>query len=63
VKAAGATVSINPEKPRKGAFVVTIDGDKEIVSLTDLVRPFPPLKNLNMDEVIKDVVTALDKSS
>lgn len=52
-------VTINPEKPRKGAFVVTA-GDTEVLSLTDMKRPFPPLKALDMEAVAADTLKALE---
>ena len=55
-----ATVVINAEKPRKGAFVVTV-GDAVVLELLDMKRPFPALKALDMDEVAKDTIAALGK--
>ena len=40
-----ASVEINAEKPRKGAFVITANG-KTVVELLDMPRPFPKLKAL-----------------
>jgi translation initiation factor 1 (eIF-1/SUI1) len=55
-----AKVVINDEKPRKGAFVVTVSGVKEpIVELLDLKRPFGPLKALDMEEVLQNVLKHL----
>lgn len=55
-----AKVVVNEEKPRKGAFVVTVSGVKDpIVELLDLKRPFAPLKALDMDEVVKNVLNHL----
>ena len=50
-------VVVNEEKPRKGAFVVAVNGDT-VLSLLDMPRPFPKLKALDMDEVAKDVLKA-----
>ena len=60
VKAAlpSTTVSINPEKPRKGCFEVTANG-KTIVSLTDMPRPFAKLKALDIEALAKEVVDAM----
>ena len=52
------TVSINPEKPRKGCFEVRV-GDKAVLSLTDMARPFKALKALDIDEVAADVLKEL----
>ena len=55
--AAGLKVAINNEKPRKGAFVITVKG-KKIIELLDMARPFTKLKALDMDEVIANVIKA-----
>ncbi|CAB9497262.1 expressed unknown protein [Seminavis robusta] len=55
-----ATVKINEEKPGKGNFVVRISGKEEpVVELLGMKRPFPPLKQLDMDEVCEKVLAAL----
>ena len=52
-------VTINEEKPRKGSFVISMEGkDKPILEMLGLIRPFPSLKALNIDEVVEDVLTA-----
>lgn len=57
LKDAGYTVSINPSKPRKGAFVITREGkETPIIELLDMPRPFTKLKNLDIDEVIADIL-------
>jgi hypothetical protein len=44
---------VNAEKPRKGSFVVTIEGrDEPVVELLSMPRPFTKLKALDMDELI-----------
>jgi len=49
LKAGGITdVTINPEKPGKGNFVVTVDG-KAVLSLVGMPRPFPKLKALDIE--------------
>ena len=53
-----AKVVINEEKPRKGCFEVKV-GDKTIVSLLDMPRPFGPLKALDMDDLAAKVTAAL----
>lgn len=58
-KDAGYSVSINVEKPRKGAFVVKIEGQEApIIELLALPRPFAKLKALDMDQVVADVLAA-----
>ena len=53
-----AEVTVNAEKPRKGAFVVKV-GDETVLELLDMKRPFPALKALDMDDVAADVEKAL----
>ncbi|KAJ1445702.1 hypothetical protein M885DRAFT_578772 [Pelagophyceae sp. CCMP2097] len=55
-----ATVSVNADKPRKGAFVVSV-GEAKIVDLVDMKRPFTALKALDMDQVAADTLAALAK--
>jgi len=56
-----AFVKINTEKPSKGNFVVHVSGlKKPIVELVGMKRPFPDLKALDMDEVVKNIVSALE---
>jgi len=49
---------VNAEKPRKGAFVVRV-GDEAIVELTDMKRPFPALKALDIDDLAQQTINAL----
>jgi translation initiation factor 1 (eIF-1/SUI1) len=59
-----AKVEINQAKPGKGNFVVRVSGvDEPIVELTAMKRPFPALKALDMDEVSRKVLTALEGQS
>lgn len=53
----GAEIKINEEKPRKGCFEVSVNGET-VVSLLDMPRPFAKLKALDMEEVASDVVKA-----
>ena len=53
----GATVVVNAEKPRKGCFEVSVNGSVQL-SLLDMPRPFTKLKQLDMEDVAKDVVKA-----
>lgn len=56
---AGFTVTINPEKPRKGAFVIVREGvSTPVVELLDMPRPFTKLRNLDIDKVIEDLLGA-----
>ena len=55
-----AKISHNAEKPRRGAFVISVRG-KAIVNLLDLPRPFSKLRDLQMEEVAKTVIAALGK--
>ncbi|KAI3787182.1 hypothetical protein L1987_41453 [Smallanthus sonchifolius] len=52
----GITVLVNPEKPRRGCFEVREEGGKKFVSLLDMKRPFAPMKALDMDAVISDII-------
>jgi len=66
VKAIGdkAVVEINKEKPGKGNFVVRVEGVEEpIVELLEMKRPFKPLKDLDLDDVSKDVLAALEQKA
>lgn len=56
--APAATVSINPDKPRKGCFEVR-GGGKTFVSLLDMPRPFTKLKALDIDALAAEVAAAL----
>ena len=53
-----AKVVVNEEKPRKGCFEVTVNGDIAL-SLLDMPRPFGKLKALDMEEVAADVLKKL----
>ncbi|XP_076889011.1 uncharacterized protein LOC143539631 [Bidens hawaiensis] len=52
----GINVLVNPEKPRRGCFEVREEGGKTFISLLDMKRPFAPMKALDMDEVISDII-------
>jgi hypothetical protein len=52
----GHDVIINAEKPRKGAFVVRVDGQEDpLVELLDMPRPFKKLRELDLDELIQKI--------
>ena len=57
-----AIVQINPEKPGRGNFIIRV-GDKEVVKLEGLKRPFPPLKALDMEKVCADTVKAVEEAA
>ncbi|WCJ30532.1 selenium binding [Euphorbia peplus] len=52
----GITVVLNPEKPRKGCFEIREEGGETFISLLDMKRPFKPMKDLDMEKVITDIV-------
>lgn len=52
----GIKVQVNPEKPRRGCFEIREDGGEIFISLLDMKRPFKPMKDLDMNQVIKDVI-------
>ena len=54
-------VLVNEKKQRKGSFEIRVNG-RAVLSLTDMVRPFPPLKALDMPAVIADVQAAVDEA-
>jgi len=55
--AVGSPVVINATKPRKGAFVVRVDGAEEpIVELLDLPLPFIRLKSLDIEGTIATLI-------
>ncbi|KAG2425656.1 hypothetical protein HXX76_013500 [Chlamydomonas incerta] len=57
--APGTSVSVNPDKPRKGCFEVRGPGGKTFVSLLDMPRPFTKLKALDVEALAEEVVAAL----
>eukprot|EP00268_Persea_americana_P021710 TRINITY_DN2161_c0_g1_i1.p1 TRINITY_DN2161_c0_g1~~TRINITY_DN2161_c0_g1_i1.p1 ORF type:complete len:175 (-),score=46.11 TRINITY_DN2161_c0_g1_i1:399-923(-) len=57
----GVTVTINPEKPRKGCFEVRTGSGNTFISLLNMPRPFKKMKDLDMDEVIDDIVKKLNE--
>ncbi|KAM5566205.1 hypothetical protein ABKV19_019932 [Rosa sericea] len=52
----GIRVTINPVKPRRGCFEIREEGGETFISLLDMKRPFKPLKDLNMQEVIDNII-------
>ena len=49
---AGLKAVVNAEKPRKGAFVVTIGG-KKVIELLGMPRPFTKLREMDVEEVVR----------
>ncbi|XP_051151321.1 uncharacterized protein LOC127265538 [Andrographis paniculata] len=54
--APGVKVVVNPEKPRRGCFEIREKGGETFVSLLDMKRPFKPMKDLDMEKLILDIV-------
>lgn len=52
----GITVLINPDKPRRGCFEIREEGGETFISLLGMKRPFKPMKDLNMEEVIGNII-------
>ncbi|WOL15010.1 selenoprotein H [Canna indica] len=52
----GIIVTVNPDKPRRGCFEIREENGQVFVSLLDMRRPFTPMKELDMDEVIEDII-------
>ncbi|KAF6988520.1 hypothetical protein CFC21_006042 [Triticum aestivum] len=51
----GVSVTINPEKPRRGCLEIREEGGDVFISLLNMPRPFKKMKELDMDKVIKDI--------
>ncbi|KAK4776374.1 hypothetical protein SAY86_005062 [Trapa natans] len=56
----GITVLINPDKPRRGCFEVRQEGGEKFVSLLGMKRPFSPMKALNMEKVVLQIIDKLN---
>ncbi|XP_050219961.1 uncharacterized protein LOC126670307 [Mercurialis annua] len=52
----GINVVLNPDQPRKGCFEIREEGGETFISLQDMTRPFKPMKDLDMEKVISDVI-------
>ncbi|KAF4351055.1 hypothetical protein CsatB_008239 [Cannabis sativa] len=52
----GITVVLNPDKPRRGCFEIREKDGETFISLLEMKRPFQPMKDLDMDKTIKDIV-------
>ena len=60
LKNAGYTVKVNEERPRKGAFVITLkksEKTKVILELTGMPRPFTKLRNTDVEEVVESAIS------
>lgn len=54
LRAAGYVVTINADRPRKGAFVVRIEGvEAPVIELLDMPRPFVELKGTDVAAVVQ----------
>ncbi|KAF5748075.1 selenoprotein H [Tripterygium wilfordii] len=56
----GINVIVNSEKPRKGCFEVREEGGETFISLLDMKRPFKPMKDLDMAQVISDIIDKME---
>ncbi|KAL2543486.1 selenoprotein H [Forsythia ovata] len=56
----GVNVMVNPEKPRRGCFEIREVGGGIFVSLLDMKRPFAPMKKLDMDKVISEIIDKIN---
>lgn len=55
-------MEINKEKPGRGNFVVRIEGKEEpVLELLGMKRPFKDLKALEMEDIGKLVIEALEE--
>lgn len=52
----GIIVLLNPEKPRRGCFEIREEGGEKFITLLNMPRPFKPMKELDMDKVISDII-------
>ncbi|KAL0393515.1 UNVERIFIED_CONTAM: hypothetical protein Slati_4317700 [Sesamum latifolium] len=53
---AGVKVVVNPEKARRGCFEIREEGGEVFLSLLDMKRPYKPMTDLDMEEVISDII-------
>ncbi|VAH92322.1 unnamed protein product [Triticum turgidum subsp. durum] len=51
----GVSVTINPEKPRRGCLEIREEGGDVFISLLNMPRPFNKMRELDMDKVTKDI--------
>ncbi|CAN6333867.1 unnamed protein product [Urochloa humidicola] len=55
----GVSVIINPGKPRRGCLEIREEGGEVFISLLNMRRPFTPMTELDMDEVIQDIANKI----
>ncbi|KAL3498800.1 hypothetical protein ACH5RR_041532 [Cinchona calisaya] len=57
----GVKVVLNPEKPRRGCFEIREEGEngEKFVCLLNMKRPFAPMKALDMDKVVSDILVKI----
>ncbi|WVY90088.1 hypothetical protein V8G54_035602 [Vigna mungo] len=58
----GVNVILNPEKPRRGCFEIRQEGGKTFISLLEMKRPFKPMRDLDMDKVISDIIDEISNT-
>ena len=70
LKAAGFKVSINADRPRKGAFVITLSSSAAgkaaarevvIVNLLDMPRPFKKLREADVEALTRAGIESFGK--
>ncbi|KAF3572898.1 hypothetical protein F2Q69_00062690 [Brassica cretica] len=52
----GIIVTLNPLKPRRGCFEIREEGGESFISLLDMKKPFTPMTELDMEEVLANIV-------
>ncbi|XP_056848808.1 uncharacterized protein LOC130498964 [Raphanus sativus] len=55
----GVKMTLNPEKPRRGCFEIREEGGETFITLLEMKRPFAPVKALDMEEVIEDIINTI----
>lgn len=56
IAAPGIIVTLNPDKPRRGCFEIREEGGETFISLLDLKKPFTPMTELDMEEVVANIL-------
>ncbi|CAN6906276.1 unnamed protein product [Brassica oleracea] len=52
----GIIVTLNPLKPRRGCFEIREEGGESFISLLDMKKPFTPMTELDMEDVVSNIV-------
>ncbi|KAG5386719.1 hypothetical protein IGI04_038189 [Brassica rapa subsp. trilocularis] len=52
----GIIVTLNPLKPRRGCFEIREEGGESFITLLDMKKPFTPMTELDMEEVVSNIV-------